>query len=97
MDCNVWPMLQTCWTLFGQLAWRPLVKEARVQNVLVRQLAAKRDTLRLLRLQSFLTKLVGKEFIDLFIVYILSRLSCMKEGELLSVAECADFYSFDAP
>ena len=97
MDCNVWPMLQTCWTLFGQLAWRPLVKEARVQNVLVRQLAAKRDTLRLLRLQSFLTKLVGKEFIDLFIVYILSRLSCMKEGELLSVSECADFYSFDAP
>ena len=87
MDCNVWPMLQTCWTLFGQLAWRPLVKEARVQNVLVRQLAAKRDTLRLLRLQSFLTKLVGKEFIDLFIVYILSRLSCMKEGELLSVLQ----------
>ena len=86
MDCNVWPMLQTCWTLFGQLAWRPLVKEARVQNVLVRQLAAKRDTLRLLRLQSFLTKLVGKEFIDLFIVYILSRLSCMKEGKLLSVS-----------
>ena len=68
-----------------------------MQNVLVRQLAAKRDTLRLLRLQSFLTKLVGKEFIDLFIVYTLSRLSCMKEGELLSVSECADFYSFDAP
>jgi len=38
-----------------------LVKEAcLVQNVLVRQLAAKLDTLRLLQLQSFLTKLVGK-------------------------------------